>query len=312
MGGATAGEQSGEDWTFDGGALDDGALDMPYRLALAVSPVDARTSAPIAPGIRADREAQGPVDRFGRSLLRVVPLEAYGGGAAFVLRYGSGSCGGGGVRGRSATLRIADPEGRWVPRRFTLPLWSRAELAEADRRPTGRSVPVAARLLRPWLLPGVAYPVARGVTGLRLRVTFAGVPVRWPRVEAFGPGGLRVGWAHGDQHGQVLLLVDGTGALPPPAPSRFEVALRAHIPDPAAAPPPESLERLDALDPFDPLGDLVVETVERSHNPPRPEDLDNDVLRGLAVPAGYLTAARDVVQPLTVGQVVRAPDLPFG
>ncbi|MGE7436071.1 MULTISPECIES: hypothetical protein [Kitasatospora] len=294
-----------------GGAPGGGALDVLHRLALAVSPVDARTNGPVAPGVRADREAEGPVDRFGRSLLRVLPLEAHGGGTAFVLRYGSGSCGGGGVRGRTVSLRIADPAARWVPRRFTLPLWSRAELAEADRQPPGMFVPVAARLLRPWLLPGVAYPVARGATGLRLRVTLEGAPVRWPRVEAFGPGGLRVGWAHGDQYGQLLLLVDGTGALPPPAPSHFDVALRAHIPDPAAAPPPEALDRLDALDPLDPLGDLVVEAVDRSHNPPRPEDLDNDVLRGIAVPPGYLTATGDAVRSLTVGQVVRAPDLQF-
>ncbi|KJK59269.1 hypothetical protein [Saccharothrix sp. ST-888] len=285
-----------------------GAVDVLHRLALAVSPVDARTNGPVWPGVRADREIESPPDRFGRSLLRVLPLEAHG-GTAFVLRYGS-SCGVG-VRGRTVSLRIADPASRWVPRRFVLPLWTRAELAEAER-PSGTFVPVAARLLRPWLLPGVAYPVAGGVTGLRLRVTSEGVPVRWPRVEAFGPGGLRVGWAHGDQYGQVLLLVDGTGALPPPTPARFDVALRAHIPDPATAPPPEALDRLDALDPLDPLGDLVVEAVGRSHNPPRPEDLDNDVLRGLAVPDGYLTAAGDVVRSLTVGQVIRSPDLPFG
>ncbi len=189
-----------------------------------------------------------------------------------------------------------------MPRRLTVPLWTRAEVAGADNRPpTLGYVPAPSRLLRPWLLPGPAYPVARGVTGIRLRVTYLGMPVRWPRVEAFGPGGLRVGYAHGDEYGQVLLLVESTGALPPPTPSTFPIALRSHIPDPALAAPTSGL---------DPLADLAVESIARSAAPPAPQDLDNEVLRGITPPPGYRTAAQDVIRTLTVGQLVLAADLP--
>ncbi len=180
-----------------------------------------------------------------------------------------------------------------------MPLWTRAELTGADARPpTASYVRADARLLLPWLLPGPAYPVPQGITGLRFRVTQAGGPVRWPRVDAFGPGGVPLGWAHGDEHGQVLLLIDAVGVLPFPAPSRLDIALRTHAPDPPGAPP------------ADPLADLAAEPVDRSTSPPRPQDLDNAVLRGTARPAGYRTGAADTLRTLTVGQVVHTPDLP--
>ncbi|WP_158844561.1 hypothetical protein [Streptomyces sp. NRRL WC-3742] len=268
--------------------VDAGRVDVLHRLALAVRPIDARTTG-TAGGVRIGREAPAPGGP-------VRLLESHG-AAGWVLRYGSGT---GGVRSRVVVLRLDDPDRRFVPRRFRLPLWTLAELTGADGRPpTAAYVPAASRLLRPWLLPGVAYPVTGGVTGLRLRVTHRGAPVRWPRVEAFGAGGMRVGWAHGDEHGQVLLLVDGIGALAPPTPSVFDVVLRTAVPDPAAA-----------VDPEDPLADLVVEDLPRSQAPPTDQDLDNPVLRGLALPPGYRSSTRDVLRSLTVGRVLPATDLP--
>ncbi|MEV8098557.1 hypothetical protein [Kitasatospora sp. NPDC085879] len=279
----TAGTGAGDTITVDAGRVD-----VLHRLALAVRPLDARTAAP-ATGIRVGREAPPPGGA-------VRPLESHG-AAGSVLRHGTG-----GVRNRTVVLRLDDPARRLVPRRFRLPLWTAAELTGADGRPPAAGyVPAASRLLRPWLLPGVAYPVTGGLTGLRLRVTYLGLPVRWPRVEAFGPGGVRVGWAHGDEYGQVLLLVDGTGTLPHPAPSAFDVALRTAVPDRAHLPP---------VDPLDPLADLVVEDIPRSQAPPTREDLDNPVLRGIAAPPGYRTATRDVVRSLTVGRVLPETDLP--
>ncbi|MER7756219.1 hypothetical protein [Kitasatospora sp. NPDC097643] len=268
--------------------VDAGRVDVLHRLALAVRPLDARTTGP-AGGVRVGREAPPPGGP-------VQPLESHGAGGS-VLRYGTG-----GVRGRVVVLRLDDPDRRFVPRRFRLPLWTLAELTGADARPpTAGYVPAASRLLRPWLLPGVAYPVTGGITGLRLRVTYLGQPVRWPRVEAFAAGGVRIGWAHGDEHGQVLLLVDGIGKQSHPTPSAFDVVLRTAVPDRVHLPP---------VDPDDPLADLVVEDVPRSQAPPTDQDLDNPVLRGVALPPGYRTASRDVLRSLTVGRVLPATDLP--
>ncbi|MFI6151721.1 hypothetical protein ACIBCA_03380 [Kitasatospora sp. NPDC051170] len=275
--------------------VDAGRVDVLHRLALAVRPLDARTTG-TAGGLRVGREIGREAPAPGGP---VRPLENHG-ASGWVLRYGSGA---GGVRSRAVVLRLDDPGRRFVPRRLRLPLWTLPELTGADDRPpTAAYVPAASRLLRPWLLPGVAYPVTGGVTGLRLRVTDRGAPVRWPRVEAFGAGGMRVGWAHGDEHGQVLLLVDGIGALAPPTPSAFDVVLRTAVPDRAVA--------VDPVDPEDPLADLVVEDLPRSQAPPTDQDLDNPVLRGVALPSGYRGSTRDVLRSLTVGRVLPATDLP--
>ncbi|MFI5668231.1 hypothetical protein [Streptomyces sp. NPDC051704] len=274
-----------------------GPVDVLHRLALAVRPLDARSRAAAGPGLRVGCEGEpvpGRGQRRPQDLLR--PLEGHG-ATGFVLRHTTA----GGLPA-AVTVRVEDPARRWIPRRFTVPLWTRAEVSGADERPpTAPHVRADARLLVPWLLPGPAYPVPQGTTGLRLRVVRPdadATPVRWPRVDAFGPGGVPLGWAHGDEHGQVLLLIDGAGVLPYPPPSRFAVALRTHAPDPPTGAP------------ADPPADLVAEPVERSANPPRPQDLDNAVLRGTARPAGYRTAAADTVRSLIVGQVVHAADLP--
>ncbi|KOU25692.1 hypothetical protein ADK52_11745 [Streptomyces sp. WM6372] len=278
-------------------AVEAGPVDVLHRLALAVRPLDARSRAAAGPGLRVGYES-GPVP--GRRDDPVRPLEGHG-ATGFVLRHATA----GGLPA-AVTVRVDDPARRWIPRRFRIPLWTRAELSGADERPpTAPHVPAASRLLIPWLLPGPAYPVPPGTTGLRLRVVrpdAAATPVRWPRVDAFGPGGVPLGWAHGDEYGQVLLLIDGVGVLPYPAPSRFAVALRTHAPDPGAGAPGDP--------PADLFADLVAEPILRSANPPRPQDLDNAVLRGTARPAGYRTSAADTVRALTVGQVVHAADLP--
>ncbi|MGW8783902.1 hypothetical protein ACWGNM_38380 [Streptomyces sp. NPDC055796] len=278
-----------------------GPVEALHRLALAVRPLDAGSRTAAGPGLRVGRESAAVPGRRRRSAQDLVrPLEGHG-ATGFVLRHTTA-----GELPAAVTVRVEDPARRWIPRRLSVPLWTRAEVSGADEQPpTAAHVRADARLLVPWLLPGPAYPVPQGTTGLRLRVVrpdAAATPVRWPRVDAFGPGGVPLGWAHGDEHGQVLLLIDGVGVLPYPVPSRFAVALRTHAPDPPADLP---------ADPSgDPLADLCAEPVVRSANPPRPQDLDNAVLRGTARPAGYRTAAADTVRALTVGRVVHAADLP--
>jgi hypothetical protein len=267
-----------------------GRADVLHRLALAVQPRDAVTAGPLPAGIRVGLETPRARThpRRGRPPFPAVPLE---GAAVFVLRHGH-------RERKTVTLRVDDPARRWLPRRFTVPLWTVREVEEVDANPgrPGGPIPAESRLLRPWLLPGPAFAVVKGATGLRLRVTRESVPVRWARVEAFGAGGHRIGWAHGDEHGEALLLISGTGAVPPPAPARFDVALRFHVPARRAEP-----------DPADPLADLALERVTRSSAPPVAGDLDNDLLRGITAPPGYLTADQDVVTALTIGEVT-----PFG
>ncbi|MCJ0874262.1 hypothetical protein [Streptomyces sp. AP-93] len=274
-----------------------GPVDVLHRLALAVRPLDARTRKAAGPGLCVGRESAAVPGRRMPPGGAVLPLENHG-ATGHVLRYGSS----GGLPATVA-VRIDDPARRWIPRRFSVPLWTHAELTGADADPpTAQPVRADARLMRPWLLPGPAYPVPQGTTGIRLRVTRAGRPVRWPRVEAYGaPAGALVGWAHGDEHGQVLLLLHGIGVLPSPVPSTYTVALRSLARDPATAPPP---------DPRDALADLVVEAVTRSQSPPSGADLDNPLLRGSSRPPGYRTSTADTVHTLTVGQVVHAADLP--
>ncbi|MEW9553383.1 carboxypeptidase-like regulatory domain-containing protein [Nonomuraea sp. NPDC050783] len=114
---------------------------------------------------------------------------------------------------RAAELRILlrDPWRRYVPRLLAVSLWRRRELEDAEA--AGTPVPVLARTLRPWLLPGSAYPLPRGTTAVRGTVrTPAGAPVPWARVEAVVAGTATVaGRAHGDERGEFLLVVAGLG-----------------------------------------------------------------------------------------------------
>lgn len=280
-----------------------GTLDVLHRLALAVEPIDALTGR-LASGVRARHEtareaAAAGLRRRGRGALDPLARHAVPAGDRFVLRHGPA------VRGQ-VRIRLDDAARRWVPRRFEVPLWTLPEVEAADDAPgrpaSGPFAPAASRLLRPWLLPGSGHTPARGTTGARFRVLRAGAGVRWARVVAFGEGGIRSGWAHGDERGEVLLLLEdpATIVVSEDDPHLVNLAIRVHFPDPAQQPPP---------DPLDPLADLVAEPITRSASPPSPGDLDNDTLRGIARPPRYLTAATDFVAILTVGEVVTTADI---
>lgn len=183
------------------------------------------------------------------------------------------------------TLRLVDPARRYVARRFALSLWTLPEILAGDAANT--PVPGASRLLRPWLLPGSAASLSRGLTTVRGRVHDGNDrPVRWARITAVNPGNEAVGWAHADERGEFLLVVERTGALPAPAPTELPVRLRVTARDPAQRP---------RIDPDDPYADLAAEDITRSSAPPGPQDVDNDIVRGRAVPAGYV--ASTTVQP---------------
>ncbi len=293
-----------------------GTVDVLHRLSLAVVPVDAVTRRRCA-GVRVGRETpwrRQPAARRSRALDRTgtrgitAPLGAPGREGLLLHRDSA--------LPTRMTIRIDDPAGRWVPRRFEVSPWHLPELATdpTPQEPAGRPfLPVASRVLRPWLLPAAAHPAVPRSTGLRFRVVRGGVPVRWPRVEAFEPfedGDARglVAWAHGDRYGQVVLVVDRLATPPGEGNPPRELVLVVHGPDPSR-PLPE--------DPGDPLGDLPVETATPPDSPPpqrflpTPPTFTDRVLRGLELPAGYVTAAEEPVRELTVGEFRTVADLPF-
>ena len=286
-----------------------GPAEVTHRLALAVEIRDAITNRLAATPVRVGRELAGPaLSRLGRKApdpsWPCQDLERSG-HARFKLRRGP-------RLPAAITLRIDDGARRYVPRRVSITLWSQADVEAADQNPpAGPYIPVDSRLLRIWLTPGQAYLLPRGTTAIKGRVLRGaaggalspGNPVRWPRVIAVGPGPVPVGWAHGNEHGEFVLLVSSAGSVPPLG-GQFPVDIDVVGRPAATAPPP---------DPADPLADLVVEPVPRSSAPPAVGDLDNDLLRGLAVPAGY--AAGTAPRPhwtMQVGSLFSTgTDIPF-
>jgi hypothetical protein len=168
---------------------------------------------------------------------------------------------------------VDDPTRRYVPRRFTITPWPLADIAE----PAPYVEPFA-RLLRLWLLPGVAYPLPGTATVIRGRVTQDGRPKRWARVQGTTPTS-DAGWAHTDELGEfVLPILDAGADLTRVTIDQITVTLRVIGTPTNADPPPPLTDR---------TVDLISEVIARSSNPATPAELDNDVLRGVAVPAGY-------------------------
>jgi hypothetical protein len=209
-------------------------------------------------------------------------------------------------------LRLDTVTRQHVPRRFAVDIWDLADVVAGE--PPASSVlvppvpaayvPVRSRLFRPWLLPGAAYALPRGTTGIRGRLMLdAQTPVRWGRVTALGAGGVALGTGHGDDRGEFVVVLLDTGVVGEP-PSEFDVELDVSGPDPALA-----VDPTDRL--ADPLSDLPVEPVARSGNPPAPGDLDSPLLRGEVVPGGYLAsnAVRQTYH-VPVGEVLSVNAVP--
>jgi hypothetical protein len=289
-----------------------GRTPVAHRLALAVAPVDAVTRRAAPSGVAVGRETPRSLasaalrHRPSQDPQRVAVPVPPGGGAHVVVhdatlpvRPPPGAPPG---SPPEVTVRVTDPAGRFCPRRLTVPIWTLGQVrATDDDPPTGTAIPALSRTIRPWLLPGAAYGAPGGATGARLRILHGGVPARWARVELFDGGGARLAWGHGDEHGQVLVLLDSLGATMPANP--VPVAVRVHIPPPPPAPHPPA-------DPdTDPLWDLVPEPLPRQPVPAG--GFDDDATIGVALPPGYLTASADAVVTLTPGRLVTVPDITF-
>jgi hypothetical protein len=297
-----------------------------HRLALGVEPIDRVTRSPIG-RVRVDEELPGP-DPKDVHRLRIDPLSVPSPlrpfeprGGRFKLRHGRG------VR-RAFSVRIHDPYRRYAPRRFDVTIWPTPDIRKRDDvlgpgdendvaaidedPPTGPFIPVLSRVLRPWLLPGAAYALARATTGIRGRVVLGdtdGPAVRWVRIEAVRPvTGQVIGYAHGDERGEFLLLLgeSGGGIWPPPGGSFPVDLVMSAAPSALRDPTPDEL----AARRLDPLVDLAKEPVPRSSNPPQPAELDNPLLRGEVAPAGYVQSATTPSEALEVGKL--GPSTPLG
>jgi hypothetical protein len=176
------------------------------------------------------------------------------------------------MAGRAVVLRIVDSAAgsgplRWiVPRRLRVELADEATVTAADLGP-GPPHPLWRRVFPVGLFPGAAAPLVSQATVLRGRVTrLVGarrVPVRWTRLSAVDGAGDVVGWAHGDDRGEFVLVVGHSDAavVPPLDPLPVELTVGAALPPPAPDP-------LDPLRPVvDPLWDLPVEPLPANPNP---------------------------------------------
>lgn len=196
-----------------------------------------------------------------------------------------------------AQVRVIDPYRRYVPRRLQIPFTSLADViteegSGARPAPRGRLVGI---------FPGAAFPVEGSSTGVRGRVVDdAGAPVRWVRAEARHPvRGTRLGYAHGDDRGEFLLLLDTPAStLDAPVGLRFPVDVLVEA-LPAAAPMPPPLTG----DPLaDPLGDLVPEVLPAIGAP-------DTVSSGDQTPAAFTRTMTASVQ-CALGRLI-SPTQPF-
>jgi hypothetical protein len=256
-------------------------VEYPHRLALGVEVVDTVTGARVEGPLVVRRE---PVTGDGRGERPGVRPFLGDTGGRFKLLYHRSV---GGV----VALRTLDRQRRYVPRRFAVGVRPEADVTAAEAEPPGAYVMVASRTLRPWLFPGSAYPVA-GATGIRGRVLRGGRPARWARITAVHSGAI-LGRAHGDEHGEFLLLLLSGAEFPTPVPRTIDVELVVRTGPPATD-----------LPAGDPLADLPVEAFPVPVHPPDPAD---PRLRGFVPPPGYLTAAHPWVETVPVGTVVTPP-----
>jgi hypothetical protein len=314
--------------TADPGAIHAGigVVQVLHRLALGVEPVDAFTRMPIGGGVRVGRELPRPRRRFRPGTGPLDPLARrrdlaleHNGTGRFKLRHGPGL-------GSAATVRIRvdDPWRRYVPRRFDVPIWTFDEVTASEdwppigsapaKPPTGPFVATRSRLLRPWLLPGAAYSLPTGTTGLRGKVTRGGRPLPWPRVEAVlddASDNVVLGQAHGDERGEFVVVIAGDRTAVPLPLTTVDILVLLYAPPPAQPPVPGAPPDPGALPADDPLAGLALEPVTRSSNPPVPGDLDNLLLRGETLPATYVASTTPPpAVTLEVGRV-RSEPVPF-
>ncbi len=158
---------------------------------------------------------------------------------------------------------------RIVPRRVEVTIATEQTVTDGDA--AGSPHPGWRRAFPLWCFPGAAAPIARGSTVLRgqlVRLDTTAtppvlVPVRWARIRARNDNGGTVGWAHGDDRGEFVLVVANTvdDIVVPADPLRVTLTIAAVLPPTIPNPLDPSLAEID------PLWDLPVEAISLSPSP---------------------------------------------
>lgn len=172
---------------------------------------------------------------------------------------------------RNGTLRISGRGRRIVPRRLRIAIADEATVLAAEADAATPPHPIWRRAFPIECFPGAAADLPSGATVIRgaiLRTDDDGelVPVAWARVRADTPGGDEVGWAHGDERGEFVLVVrTSAGDIGVPA-DPFPVTLTVG----AQLPPPDPDPADPVLAEVDPLWDLPLEVAVASPDPAEP------------------------------------------
>lgn len=252
-----------------------------FHLALGIEPRDANADSRLLSSVdvRLERYPR-PVDRWrpwraGETLTAFLPRLHRHRSGRFVRRYDE-------ERGGfppQVDVRIVDDRQRGsqrdpgqgrgiVPRRLRFPVTAEAVVLAAEADPNLPPHPIWRRTFPISCFPGSAAALASRATVVRGTVVTdpgTGVlePVRWARVRARNNDGDDIGWAHGDERGEfVLVLAPAPGGVVVAAdPVAVRLTVGAVLP-PAAPDPVEPL-----LAEVDPLWDLPVEVVTASPTP---------------------------------------------
>ena len=249
-----------------------------WHLALGIEPRDALTGLRLPGGVDVRREVfPEPVGdwrawRPGDTLTRHLPRMPRHRGGRFAIRYDEGATTGNDLRVvDDATAPHRPGEGRRiVPRRVRVTISSEATVLAAEADPALPPHPQWRRTFPLWCFPGADAPLPSRSTVLRgLVVRQPGgagtplLPVRWARVRARNSAGADVGWAHGDDRGEFVLVVhaaDGDVVVPTD-PVAVDLTVGAVLPPPA----PDVADPARAV--VDPLWDLPLETLTLDADP---------------------------------------------
>jgi hypothetical protein len=229
------------------------------RLALGVEPLDAVRGGRLLGPVRVlVEDEKHPLHRWrtwrpGETIddaLSMLPRHHSG---RFARLYGPRAPGG------LVGLRVVDRGlRRIVPRRFEVGLADEADVAATDLDPAGPH-PIWRRVFPLGFFPGSAAPLSGRHTVVRGRVLRSAdeVPVRWARVRADDVAGDLVGWAHGDDRGEFVLVIGhaDTAVVVPDDPLEVELTVHARL----APPPPDPLDPLRPV--VDPIWDLPREVL---------------------------------------------------
>jgi hypothetical protein len=277
-------------------------IETVWRLAAGIIPVSALGGVPPLPGVRLALErvpkphpvpaGAGTIGNYDVGI--GLPAVARNVAGRFAITYS--------LPGLSSpvAVRLYDTRRRYVPRRFRLPVPAEATLVAAEQAAEQSPwPPIPSRVFRPVLYPGANWGTQAGATAVRGRVLRAdGSAARWARVSAADADhGYPVGWAHGDDRGEFLLVLTSSDAgLFTPGSALAHVTLTI-----SARPAPATIDS-PAQSQADPLWDLEVETLP----PPGFADAVSD---GRTPPADYSQSVTSTFS--VVKGAVSCPRPPF-